>query len=189
VEDVILEVVGPAFATIGHAWETDRASVATEHLATHYLRHRLLMWMLSGPPPRPVRPVVLACAPEELHEGSLLILGALLRRQRWPVAYLGQTVPLADLAGFVTSLKPPAIVVVAMAEESARALAQWPHWLPDATGLGGPILSYGGRIFSQQPEWRQQVPGVFLGATIREGYDRLLRLLRENSVVSSQPLI
>lgn len=172
-EDLIFKVIEPAFVAIGQAWEEQRISVAMEHLTTHYLRHRLLMWMLSGPPLYPIKPVVLACAPGELHEGSLLILGALLRRRRWPVAYLGQTVPLADLATLIHDMQPPIVVLVAMTEEPARALLNWAHDLPEAARTGRPVIAYGGKIFSDDPTWRERMQGVFLGATLQEGIRRL----------------
>ncbi len=177
-EDLVLYMVSPVLTDIGDAWMSGRINAATEHLATNYLRHRLLMWMVTGPPPHPVQPVVLACAPEEWHEGSLLMLGVLLRRRGWPVAYLGQAVPLPDLADFVRQSAPPAVVLVAMTEGPASALEEWPRWLPEAAQTGHPLICYGGHIFTQQPEWRRRMPGVFLGETLQEGAAALDRLLR-----------
>jgi len=42
-------------------------------------------------------------------------------------------------------------------------------------------MTFGGRIFTEQPEWRDKVPGVFLGATLQDGLDSLDRLLRETT--------
>lgn len=176
-ETLILDVIAPTIARIGDAWEHGQISVATEHLATNYLRQRLLMWMLSGPPAKTMAPIVLACAPNEWHEGSLLILGAILRRRRWPVAYLGQAVPLNDLAGFVRDLRPPLVVLIAMTESSAAELVEWTKWLPEAASMGRPIIGYGGRIFVQQPEWRLRMNGLYLGSTFQEGLDTIERLL------------
>jgi DNA-binding transcriptional MerR regulator len=176
-EDLILEVIGPALAQVGEAWEQGKTSIATEHLATNYLRQRLLMWMVSGPPPKAVNPIVLACAPDEWHEGSLLILGALLRRRRWPVAYLGQAVPLPDLAGFVRDLRPSMVIAIAMTENTASELAEWPNWLPDIAQSGRPPFGYGGRIFRTQPEWRMRMAGAYLGDNFREGVNQIERLL------------
>jgi DNA-binding transcriptional MerR regulator len=168
-EELIMQVIGPTMASIGDAWEQKQISVVTEHLATNYLRQRLLMWMLSGAPPFSKPPIVLACAPGEWHEGSLLILGALLRRRRWPVAYLGQNVPLNDLASFARDIKPNLIVLVAMLEETAGQLIEWPQWMPEVVQNGRPVISFGGRVFTEQPEWRVRMPGKFLGSTIEEG--------------------
>ena len=177
-EGLILDVIGPTMSALGDAWFRQEISVATEHLATHYLRQRLLMWMISGPPPYVMRPVVLACAPDELHEGGLLMLGALMRRRRWPVAYLGQSVPLPDLAALVGEVSPPLVVLTATSEETAASLAEWPLWLPEAAQSGKPIISYAGRIFTDHPEWRMRVPGTFLGASLRDGLDAVERMLR-----------
>lgn len=176
-ENLVLDVIGPALREIGDAWRAGRIGVATEHFASHYLRARLVLWLRAGPPAYPVSPVVLACAPGELHEGSLLMLGVLLRRLRWPIIYLGQTMPLSELAAFVEDVDPAVIVFVAMLEDSARALAEWPRWLPQAASANRPVVAYGGRIFSEQPALAEQVPGVLLGSTLREGIDTLNRML------------
>lgn len=178
-EDLILDVIGPAFAKIGDAWEAGSISVATEHLATNYLRQRLLMWMLSAPPAKSVSPLLLACAPNEWHEGSLLILGALLRRRRWPVAYLGQAVPLQDLASFVSEIKPSMVVLIAMTENTAAELAQWPQWMPEIAQRGRPAVGFGGRVFAMHPEWRMGVAGNYLGNTFREGLATIERHLQQ----------
>ncbi len=168
-EELINQVIGPTLAAIGDAWEQKRIDVATEHLATNYLRQRLLMWMLSGPPPYSAPPVVLACAPGEWHEGSLLMLGALLRRRRWPVAYLGQNVPMNDLAIYIRDIRPRLAILVAMLEETAGNLIEWPQWMPDVLESGKPVIGFGGRVFTEHPEWRVRVPGTYLGLTIPEG--------------------
>ncbi len=177
-EQLIEHVIYPVLDEMGRGWQVGQVGVATEHLATNYLRHRMLLWMLSGPPVYPgVRPVVLACAPGELHEGSLITLGVLLRRRRWPVAYLGQTLPLADLARFVREVQPLAIVLVAMTEAPAAALADWPTYLPEAAATGAPLVAYGGYLFTHAPEWRTRVPGLYLGDSIIAGLERLDALL------------
>lgn len=176
-EDLILNVIGPGMAAIGDAWEAGKIGVDTEHLATNYLRQILLAWMTSGPPPRSMRPIVMACAPDEWHEGSLLVLGALLRRRRWPIAYLGQALPLEDLAKFVMDLNPPLIVLVAMTEQPVQALIDWPEYLPEVAKSGKPPFGYGGRIFVQHPEWCSRVQGTYLGNTYQEGLVNIERLL------------
>jgi DNA-binding transcriptional MerR regulator len=178
-EQIILDVIGPTLREIGESWAAERTTVATEHLATNYLRHHLLLWMRIGPPTYAVAPVVLACAPGELHEGSLLMLGVLLSRLRWPVLYLGQTMPLADLPSFIVDVEPAIVVFVAMSEEAALALADWPRWLPEVAEKQRPMIGFGGRAFVEHPELTQQVPGVFLGQTLQEGVEILNRMLHE----------
>jgi len=175
-EALTLDIIGPALNEIGEGWEQGRIAIATEHLASNYLRHRLLMCMVTGPTPRPVNPLVLACAPGEWHEGSLLMLGVLLRRQGWPVAYLGQNIPLQDIAKFVQEILPPAVVLVAMRAETARELVGWPQWLQQVNGQ--PAVTFGGRAFIVQPELQAAVPGIYLGASIQEGLVKLISLIQ-----------
>jgi methanogenic corrinoid protein MtbC1 len=177
-ESLILEVMRPVMSEIGSLWEQGKIGVASEHFATNYLRHRMLMWMVSGPPARSQQPVVLACAPDEWHEGSLLIMGVLLRRRLWPVVYLGQAVPLPDLANFVRDTNPSFVVLIAMTEKSAANLVELPLWIPDAFSKSRPVIGFGGLIFVEQPEWRSKVPGIYLGSTFEEGILTIEKLLR-----------
>ena len=105
-------------------------------------------------------------------------MGVMLRRLRWPVAYLGQSVPLSDLGTLVRKMKCPAVVFVAMTEKSAQHLLNWPEYLPHPDGSGRPIVGYGGRIFNEEPEWHEKNPGVDLSDTPREGVEKLDELLR-----------
>jgi len=177
-EDVILQMIRPTLWEIGEGWARGEISIGVEHFASHYLRQRLLPWLSAGPPPFAASPTVLACAPGDYHEGGLMIIGALLRRRRWPVAYLGQSIPLKDLAKFVHNTNPSAIVTVATDEKAAEALAEWPRWLPDIARTGNPPFGFGGRVFNQMPEWRERIPGLFLGATLTEGVETLEQALR-----------
>jgi MerR family transcriptional regulator, light-induced transcriptional regulator len=180
-ETVMLRLIQPVLVEIGDGWLDGDVTIGTEHYATGYLRQRLAHWLRSGPPLLQVPPTVLACAPGEYHEASLMIFGALLRRRRWPVAYLGQSIPLPDLAQFVERTAPLAVVVVAMTEEPAAALVEWPEYLPDALRKGRPVFAYGGRVFNEQPERRSAMRGVFLGTDLMEGVDTLERILRKLS--------
>lgn len=176
-EELILHVFAPLLEKVGNAWEQGEINVATEHMATNFLRQRLLMWMVSGPPPKPVPPIILACAPQEWHEGSLLVLGALLRRRRWPIVYLGQAVPLADLASLVNDLTPNLVVFVAMTEEAAKSLMDIPVHFPHTEGQKAPSIGYGGRVFVEHPQWRARISGLYLGDTFEEGILNIERLL------------
>lgn len=176
-EAIIIEVLAPTLAHIGHAWESDNINVAVEHLATNFIRNRLMQWMLSSPPPRSTSPIVMACGPDEWHEMSLLIMAALIRRRRWPIAYLGQSMPLSDLSIFAKEMNPSLIVLVAMTESSAIQIKEWPKWLPDAAQTGRPMITYGGRIFVEKPSLRLEMPGLYLGDTYQEGISTIETLL------------
>ena len=86
--------------------------------------------------------------------------------------------PLPDLAALVHKIHAPAVVLVAMVERTAENLIDWPSFFPEAKDTGRPAVVFGGTVFSEQPEWREKVPGVFLGASLREGVQKLDALLR-----------
>ena len=183
VDLLVLDVVGPTLAAIGEAWSVGEVSVAVEHFASNFLRHLLLDWLRASPAHFSVDPVVLACAPEELHEGGLLMLWVLLRQLRWPVVYLGQSLPLKDLPAFVDNVRPALVVFAAMNEMSALALAEWPRWLSQPGGARPPIVGYGGRAFVANPRLADRVPGVLLGSTLCEGKERIHRLMLNLAVL------
>lgn len=183
-ENLILDVIRPTLVQIGEGWTEGQINVATEHLVSQFLRHRLSTWLVTGPPTHPIRPIVLACAPGEWHEVSLLMLGVLLRRRRWPVAYLGQSLPLADLAKFAREIRPPLIVLVAMTEDTATELLTLPEWLPEALETGRPVIAYGGRAYNVNPELQERMHGVYLGATLSEGVDQVEHVLRETTALA-----
>ncbi len=179
-ETVILDVIAPALVDMGEAWRSGRVDVATEHLASAFLRQRLSMWLTTAAAARVGRPLVLACAPNEWHELGLLMLAVLLHRRRWPVAYLGQAMPLADLADFVHTVRTPLVVLSATTEESGRILLeQLPQWLAAVQQNGRPVVAYAGRVFSMDAALRARMPGVFLGATLHESLEQIEHLLGE----------
>jgi hypothetical protein len=73
--------------------------------------------------------------------------------------------------------RPALIVFAAMSEATALSLADWPRWLAQPPEGMTPIVGYGGRPFSQHLDLALRVPGVLLGATLTEGYQRLHRVM------------
>lgn len=186
-DEVILNVLAPLLTKIGEEWESGELTIAEEHFDTNYLRQKLMMWMLTGPSIIISQPILLACGPEEWHEGSLLILGAILRRRRYPVLYLGQNLPLKDLVEFVKKSKPALIILVSMTDISVKYLIDFPFVYPDIFRSEQTIVGYGGRIFIEQPEWRQKMQGVYLGSTINEGLETVEKLLKNRgNVITSE---
>jgi hypothetical protein len=84
---------------------------------------------------------------------------------------------LPDLAKITKQIAPSMIVLVAMTNETAMELVKWPEWLPEVASSGNPPVGYGGRIFTIDPEWRNQISGVFLGSDYLQGIENIERLL------------
>lgn len=181
-EEILLDVLRPCLVALGEAWEAGQASVATEHLASAYIRQRLLLWLAEGAPARPVAPTVLACAPGDWHEIGLLFLAVLLRRRLWPIHYLGPAVPLADLSDFVQRSRPAAVVLAATLPQTAQALREGLSLLPTSP-MGGVPLAFAGPGFARAPELQDGLPGPYLGDDLAEGLMRLEGLLRDSTGV------
>lgn len=176
----IQNVIIPLFATIGKKWQQHEIGVDTEHLATNYLRQKFFFWINNGPPPLIQKPVVLACAPNELHEGGLLIIGSLLRRRRIPIAYLGQTVPLVDLKRFIMETMPLVVIVVAMREATARELINWQEVMPEVAQSPSVHFYYAGLAYIDHPYLIEKTPGIYLGDNITNAVDLIEKLVLEH---------
>ena len=179
VEDVVVKIVSPLFGAIGASWSQGDISIAVEHYATQVLRNHLVSFLHTSTAPIPVEPIILACAPGDQHEGSALMFNALLRQLRWPVIYLGQAVPLADLARFAENHAHSAIVLVATMRESAMALKDLVHWFPKMDEPDMSPICFGGRAFIETPDFVDDVLGNYLGDTLQDGVKNLDELLRE----------
>jgi len=88
---------------------------------------------------------------------------------------------ILELINAEKQLRPALVVLVAMTEATASHLLDWPQWLPETAQTGKPVISYGGRIFEVQPEWRLKMAGFYLGGNFAEGLHNIERLLLQSS--------
>jgi MerR family transcriptional regulator, light-induced transcriptional regulator len=112
-DGILRDVVLPYLHDLGERWSRGDATVAQEHFASVLLRGRLLGLARGwdqGSGPR----AVLACAPGELHDLSLIVFGLALRRHGWRITYLGPDTPLRSVAETADALEPEIVVVVAI---------------------------------------------------------------------------
>ena len=104
--------------------------VSQEHFASNLIRARLLsLARLWGRGSGPV--ALLACAPGEHHDISLLAFGLILRSHGWRILFLGADTPIATIAEAAQSTQPAVTVLASFdrarleAESSAiRRLAR-----------------------------------------------------------------
>ena len=126
-EPFVRDLILPALAEIGRRWEAGNAEVSQEHFASHLIRGRLLsLARLWGRGAGPL--ALLACAPGEQHDISLLAFGLLLRSHGWRILFLGADTPISTLKATAHVTGPAAIVLVAfdaaLLESEATALRQ-----------------------------------------------------------------
>ena len=180
VEHVGEHIIMPVLVEIGERWHRGELSITREHYATNYLMQKLAA-ILRTVPNATVRPIIwVGCAPGELHEIGAMLLSIYLRRAGYTVRYLGQNLPMDDLVAEVSVAKPDMVLFSATTSGAALHLRQLCELL---AGIEPPrpIIGYGGRAFNLRPELRDEIAGVYLGATAAEAVESMDDLLTERA--------
>jgi hypothetical protein len=141
-------VLVPVLTGVGSRWEATGNGVDVEHLLAESVLGALRSVTVSGPAPRNSRPVLLACAPEELHTLPLHALSAALAERAIDARVLGARVPPDALAAAVRRGGACAVFIWAHCPEMAEVeqIAAVPAMRPSVTVLVG------------GPGWRSQAP-------------------------------
>jgi len=172
-----LEVIIPCLVEIGEAWHRGEMRIAEEHMASTFLRGRLLTLYQAFPVRRRGPRLIVGAAPGERHEIGALVFSLLARRAGFWVEYLGPDVDIADLLDFVRADRPALVCLSATTREPAVRL----HNVHKALSRlrPRPRFGYGGRAFNSDPRLRELVPGEFLGPTLGEAIGRVASLLKD----------
>jgi MerR family transcriptional regulator, light-induced transcriptional regulator len=110
-EAFVRDLIVPTLAAVGRGWEQGRVGISQEHFASNLIRGRLLsLARLWGRGAGPL--ALLACAPGEQHDVSLLAFGLILRSHGWRILFLGADTPLSTLQETARTTGPAAIVLV-----------------------------------------------------------------------------
>ncbi|MET9853121.1 MerR family transcriptional regulator [Streptomyces sp. NPDC006450] len=117
------EIIAPTLRAAGRKW----ASAGDRYIEVEHL----LSWLVSSalrrrheprrPPREGVRPIVLACAPGELHSLPLEALWAALTERGLPVKMFGPAFPVEALGEAVRRVGPSMVVVWAQDRPTAAA--------------------------------------------------------------------
>lgn len=109
-EAVLRDVILSTLRQVGADWEQGTLEISQEHFASNLIRGRLLalarLWSRGGGPL-----VLLACAPGEAHDISLLAFGLLLRSYGWRILFLGADTPISTLAHTAKTTRPELAVL------------------------------------------------------------------------------
>jgi DNA-binding transcriptional MerR regulator len=138
-DTVLGNVILPALSEVGSEWEQGRLDVSQEHFVSNLIRGRLLAFgRLWGRGSGPI--ALLACAPGEAHDLSLIAFGLVLRSYGWRIVFLGADTPSETLQRAVARTQPALTVVTsfdpALLEGEARSLRALARRAPLA--LSGP---------------------------------------------------
>jgi MerR family transcriptional regulator, light-induced transcriptional regulator len=122
-EAVLRELILPTLALVGREWEQGMLGISQEHFASNLIRARLLaVARLWGRGSGPL--ALLACAPGEHHDMSLLAFGLILRSHGWQILFLGADTPIATISETAASRQPQLTVLASF--DPARLEAEAP---------------------------------------------------------------
>jgi MerR family transcriptional regulator, light-induced transcriptional regulator len=109
-EAVIRDLILPTFTRVGLEWQEGTLAISHEHFASNLIRARLLslarMWGRGSGPL-----ALLACAPGEQHDITLLSFGLLLRSYGWSILFLGADTPIATVTETAETTRPALTVL------------------------------------------------------------------------------
>jgi methanogenic corrinoid protein MtbC1 len=178
-EAVTESILAPAMVQMGDMWHEGRATTATEHFASNYLRRKIDS-IINAAPQSTLGPlVILGCAPGDWHELGLLLIHLMLRRRSINTIYLGQNVPVEQFVEEMERLKPAMVIMSAATAETVAGLIEIGSAV-QAMPAPRPLFAFGGRIFNVQPDLKPRVPGVFLGESARSAVSHIISLISES---------
>ncbi len=172
-EAVLADVILRGMQEVGDRWQHEHATVQQEHFASGLAMRRLDAVLAAAALPTRPGTIVLACPPAELHSLPLLYISVMLRRRGRNTVYLGADVPLEHMEETAKAVDAALVVMSSQRLTTAQALRD-----AAATLASRRIpVAYGGRVFNQIPEIRQQIPAIFLGEAVDGCMDRIDELL------------
>jgi DNA-binding transcriptional MerR regulator len=121
-EAVLRELVLPTLRLVGTEWRQGSLAISQEHFASNLIRGRLLsLARLWGRSTGPL--ALLACAPGEQHDITLLAFGLLLHSYGWRILFLGADTPIATLTETAETTRPALTVLASFDPELLQAEA------------------------------------------------------------------
>ena len=103
----------PACVKVSVEWQQGTLAISQEHFASNLIRGRLLsLARLWGRGSGPL--ALLACAPGEQHDITLLSFGLLLRSYGWRILFLGADTPIATPTEAAETTRPALTVLRAV---------------------------------------------------------------------------
>ncbi len=150
---IVDEVLAPIQWESGRRWASGDSSISEEHVSTAAVE--TLVSMLAGAfdQPADAELVVVVCAEGDSHTLPARMASALLSYEGYRAVFLGTSVPADDLAGYLESVAPDALLVSCTRPAKllgARACVAAGH------RSGIPVI-VGGRAFNGHPDRWQRI--------------------------------
>jgi MerR family transcriptional regulator, light-induced transcriptional regulator len=166
--DLCVEVIQPAQYAIGELWQTNRVTVAGEHLATAISEAGLAHLVArAARAPRNGRRVLVACVEGDLHDLGARMVADLLDLDGFDVRFLGASVPTDALAAMVRSVATDLLVLSATLSSDADCLRQALPRLRAAATPGRLVIAVGGQAFAWAPTLAEDIAADICTADAR----------------------
>lgn len=133
------DLLAPVLVALGHRWERTGDGIEVEHALSAAVAQALGRVRRHARRPRNVRPLLLACAPDDGHTLPLLVLSAALAEREVSARVLGARLPARSLADAVRRTGPAGVFVWAQLSDTAdvQLLADVPRLEPPALVVAG----------------------------------------------------
>jgi methanogenic corrinoid protein MtbC1 len=142
------KVLIPVLIAIGEEWEQTGEGVEQEHLLAESIMSQFRKVLDKVTEPENARPVLLACAPHELHTIPMYAIAAGLAEQNITSRILGARLPAQSLGNAAKKIGPSAILVWSQ----TKGTADCSIWDAVEPMRPAPVLMCAG------PGWQEELP-------------------------------
>ena len=151
-EITITTIIFQFLEKVGILWQTNKINPVQEHIASNIIRQKLVRAIDELPLIRQESPLFVLLIPEgEHHEIGLLYVYFLLKKNSFPVLYLGCNVPADDVRHIYTIKKPRYLYLHLTSAPKGQSLNKYlSHLKKDAPGIE--ILISGNLARNQEPK-------------------------------------
>lgn len=112
IKDLYEQVFKVALYEVGRLWETNKITVATEHLATAItegILNELFEQIVSGKSYN--KKVVVACVEKEQHQVGIKMVADMFEMKGWESFFLGTGIPTSELVRFIREVQPDLLAI------------------------------------------------------------------------------
>jgi len=151
VKDLYEEVFKDALYEVGRLWETNKISVATEHMATAITEGILNeLYADFDIPAVENKKVVLTCVENELHQVGIKMVADVFEMNGWESLFIGTGIPISQLIQFIKQ-ENPMILAISMSiffnyQNLAKMIVVLKNEFPDT------VIVVGGQAFKHIKE-------------------------------------
>jgi methanogenic corrinoid protein MtbC1 len=158
--DLYGDVIQTALYEVGRRWESNRITVADEHMATVIAQYVLAnIYSQQEAPSMERGKAVIAGVQGELHQIGPNMVADALEADGWDVRFLGTNTPLDTVVEVVREHKADLLGISATMTFNVHAVSELVASVADL-GAGRPRILLGGAAFRQMPHLVKELEGM-----------------------------